>query len=139
MKTVTKLALQRAEQMLNRKIAEKQKAMAPSDNALVDPPVAYFVAIRTSGNLHSAYAFADEAAADNWIRDTLPQLQAQYGAVDIACRYPLDGLRVGDRCKVSGEGGDVFTIVGRKMYSPDRPGFMLDSGWCEEVVKCRRA
>ena len=66
------------------------------------------------------------------------EITEEYGIVTLRYRDELDGLHVGDKCHVSGEGDDVFTIIGMKMYSPDRPGFILDSGCCEEVVKCSR-
>ena len=43
-------------------------------------------------------------------------------------RVPADGLKIGDKCHVNGEGDDVFRIVGAKMCSPDRPGLYLIPG-----------
>jgi len=98
--------------------------------------ILYRVAIHTTGKFLSSFAFESDKDADAWIETELPKLKAEYGNVIVECRNKLDGLRVGDKCQVSGEGNDIFTIVDKKMYSNNRPGFILDSGWSEEVVKC---
>ena len=97
--------------------------------------IRYRVAIYISGNFNSSFSFKNDKDADAWMKTELPKLKTEYGNLKIH-RYKLDGLRVGDKCHVCGEGSDMFTIVDKKMYSANRPGFVLDSGWSEEVVKC---
>ncbi|NCU32448.1 MAG: hypothetical protein EOM23_05855 [Candidatus Moranbacteria bacterium] len=83
----------------------------------------------------SSFAFETEADVKAWEKKELPELVNSYGPLHIK-KFKLDGLKIGDKCRVAGEGTDVFTIIGQKMFSPNRPGFLLDSGWYEEVVKC---
>lgn len=91
--------------------------------------------VRVSGNLGSSYVFADDVAVDHWLKTTLPELNAKYGQLVVSVS-DLPGLKVGDTCHVWGEADDVFTILKLIKYSPDRYGFLLDSGWSEEVAKC---
>ena len=48
----------------------------------------------------------------------------------------LPGFKIGDTYMVWGEGCDTFKIVDLVQYSPNRYGFLLDSGDTEEVAKC---
>lgn len=98
--------------------------------------MSYTRCIRIDGRLSASYSFVDDAAVDAWIATVFPKLQVKYKPLRIAEIRKLDGLQVGDRCGVFGEGMDTFTITGVFLYSPDRPGFALDSGWNEEVWKC---
>lgn len=100
------------------------------------PP--FTIKITTSGNLISSFVFTDTIDRDEWMEKVLPKLESQYGKLRLSETY-LPGLRVGDKCRVVGEGADVFTIMSLKKYSDHRFGFCLDSGWCEEVAKCYEA
>lgn len=98
----------------------------------------YRVGIQVGGNFCSSYAFEDEDAADQWIENTLPKLIQEHGIVVIKARLPLEGLQVGDFCHVLGQGTEIFQIVKSVEFGPDRPGFILDGGWSEEVINCSR-
>lgn len=87
------------------------------------------------GNLQSSFVFETKDDLDRWLKVDFPALCEKYGELTVRCGT-LPGLKLGDRCKVYGEGADVFVIEGQKIYSKDRYGFLLDSGWCEEVYKC---
>jgi hypothetical protein len=43
---------------------------------------------------------------------------------------------VGERCRVIGDGADEYVIESLVAYNANRYGFVLDSGWVEEVAKC---
>jgi len=92
-------------------------------------------AVSVKGKLISSYSFKDQTAVDTWIKTVLPKLEKEYGKLTYNVR-DLDGLKVGDTCCVFGEGDDEFKIKKLIKYSADRWGFVLDSGWAEEVVKC---
>lgn len=91
--------------------------------------------IRTSGGLQASFVFENQKEVQRWIKEDLPKLEAEYNKLSLEVS-DLPGLRVGDKCKVWGEGNDVFVIEDIKIYSKDRYGFGLDSGWWEEVAKC---
>lgn len=91
--------------------------------------------VKVRGGLLSSFVFEDQLAVKNWIKKELPLLEKKYGRLEYEVS-DLPGLKIGDRCNVWGEAQDVFTITGIKRYSDNRYGFLLDSGWVEEVAKC---
>jgi hypothetical protein len=93
------------------------------------------VCIRVKGDLQSAYVFENDKAAKDWVKFKLPKLEREYGKLKVI-KEDLPGLKVGDKCNVYGEAYDVFTITDLITYSEDRYGFVLDSGYAEEVAKC---
>lgn len=95
----------------------------------------YTKALSIRGELWSSYSFISEEDRTRFINEDLIELKKTYSNLIIST-FDLPGLKIGDTCKVCGEGVTEFTIIGIKIYSKDRPGFILDSGWCEEVVKC---
>ena len=97
----------------------------------------YNTAVSITGNLVSTYCFESEKDADHWVSEELTKLRKKYGNLSYNLR-PLDSLEVGDACRVSGEGYDEFVILGVKEPSPNRPIFVLDSGWVESVYKCHK-
>lgn len=94
----------------------------------------------TSGELMSSFSFTTKQELDRWIAEDFEELKKKYPSILPPglefSTFVLDGLKIGDSCHVWGDGDEVYKIVGIKMYSKDRPGFILDSGFCEEVVKC---
>ena len=94
-------------------------------------------AIFVRGDLHSSYCFETEQDRNRWIKEDLPELEKKYGKLEMH-QYDLDGLKVGEKCYVRGDGDEVFEIIELLNYSKDRYGFGLDAGWSEEVVKCSR-
>lgn len=92
-------------------------------------------AVTVTGQLRSTYEFESNEDVSKWMLTVLPSLREQYG--DLQChKFDLPLLNIGDRCHVSGDGDEVYTIEGIKQYSPDRYGFLLDSGFSEEIYKC---
>lgn len=91
--------------------------------------------VRVRGGLVSSFVFENQAAVKTWIKKELPVLERTHGRLSYEVS-DLPGLKIGDRCNVWGEARDVFTITGIKRYSDNRYGFLLDSGWYEEVAKC---
>ena len=94
--------------------------------------------ISVSGGLCSSFVFEGVQEKDEWLASELPKLEEKYGKLVVSTR-DLPALKVGDKCRVFGEGDDVFVIEGLREYSKNRFGFMLDSGWNEEVAKCYSA
>jgi len=94
--------------------------------------------VSVSGNLLSNFVFKSEEAMCHWLETEFPKLVESYGKLEYSID-DLDGLAVGDSCHVAGEGDDVFKIVGLVKYNDHRYGFVLNSGWSEEVAKCFRA
>jgi hypothetical protein len=92
-------------------------------------------AVTVSGNLLSTFEFTSKIAVDEWIAVKLPLLEKQYGKLEYII-WKLPPLKIGDTCYVSGEGVDEFKIRELINFSEDRWGFVLDSGWREEVWKC---
>jgi len=93
------------------------------------------ILVRTSGSLLSRYVFENQEQKDDWIKNKVPELEKIYGKLELQ-ESELPGFKIGDRCCVNGEGLDVFTILDVKEYSENRYGFLLDSGWWEEVANC---
>jgi hypothetical protein len=92
--------------------------------------------VSVEGDLISSFAFTSEDEVLDWIHHTgLPELRKEYGENLIYRVGDLPGVTIGDTVLVSGEGLREFKIVDFMMYSPNRPGVLLDSGWSEEVVK----
>ena len=92
-------------------------------------------AATVSGGLMSSYVFEDQKALDHWIATDFVKLEQTYGPLTLRIDT-LPGLRIGDTCRVWGEGADTFVIEKLIKYSENRYGFILDSGWSEEVIKC---
>ena len=97
--------------------------------------VVYTKALKVSGDLRCSYAFETQEDMDVWIKDEHPKLCKEYGKLSYSTK-DLDGLKVGDSCWVIGEGDETFIIKELIQFSPNRPGFVLNSGFREEVVKC---
>ena len=91
--------------------------------------------VRVEGNLGSNFVFSGDKEVEDWKKYELPKLELQYGPLTISVS-DLPGLGIGDTCYVWGEGDREFTIKNLIRYSPNRYGFVLDSGWSEEVAKC---
>lgn len=96
----------------------------------------YTKALSTRGDLLARFSFQSEAEKAAWIENELPEIRKKYGKVSIGREWDLPGLQVGDTCCVCGEGDETFEILALIMYSPHRPGFLLSSGYTEEVAKC---
>jgi hypothetical protein len=87
------------------------------------------------GNFQSNFVFTDEDEMKKWIDTELPILEEKYGKLEYRTK-DLPGFKIGDSCMVWGEGHEVFKILNLIKYSSNRYGFLLDSGWTEEVAKC---
>lgn len=95
----------------------------------------FTIGISVSGGLQSSYVFESEENAQEWLGSEFVKLKQEYSDLRyFVCTLP--GLQIGDRCNVYGDGGSVYVIEGLKEYSSNRYGFILDSGFCEEVYKC---
>lgn len=92
-------------------------------------------AIKVNGDLISTFVFENAADVKKWRDTILPRLELQHGSLAYSIRE-LDSLKIGDTCCVMGEGTETFKIIQQIQYSPNRYGFVLDSGWSEEVNKC---
>ena len=95
----------------------------------------YTKVIRVRGNLGASFVFEDQEEMDLWIETRFPSLQKQHGDIEYYTG-DLDGLAIGDTCRVMGEGFDTFVITKLVVWEKYRVGFALDSGWIEEVAKC---
>lgn len=95
----------------------------------------FTVGIAVRGEFNCSYVFESKEQADSWLNSDFPALSQEYGALEYNL-VDLPGLKIGDRCNVYGEGPEDFEILDLKKYSPHRYGFLLDSGWYEEVFKC---
>lgn len=93
------------------------------------------IGVSVRGNLQSSFCFEDQKQVDLWLKTEFVELQKKYGALTHS-QYSLPGFKVGDSCYVYGEAQDTFKITQLIKYSENRYGFVLDSGWSEEVVKC---
>ena len=91
--------------------------------------------VTTTGNLMCNFVFEDKKSLDKWIETEVPKLKKEHKKLDFLVRS-LPGLKVGDSCHVWGEADDVFKIERLVKWSEHRYGFVLNSGWVEEVAKC---
>lgn len=87
------------------------------------------------GSLWCSYVFESQEDVDRWLLDYYPKLIKEYTDINYTVR-DLPGLKIGDKCKVYGEGSDIFTITALKKYEDNRYGFILNGGDREEVGKC---
>ena len=94
--------------------------------------------IDVRGNLISSYVFQNDKEVDKWLKNDYSILKEKHDNLSYNIRE-LDSLKIGDECYVLGEGDDIFTIKGIIKFSPNRYGFILDSGWTEEVAKCYKS
>lgn len=136
---LTELQMQFALYSINKRFEAKKTIRKPARAKAASPEIAaqrvFKKGVNVKGALISAYSFENQEAVDEWLKSVLPVLEKQYGKLEHTT-YELDGLKVGDRCHVVGEGDVEFKIEKVIKYSEDRWGFVLDSGWTEEVVKC---
>ena len=94
----------------------------------------YRAVVHVSGDIVASYVFGRTIDAHNWIDSVLVRMQKEKTLTYTIAN--LDGLTVGDKCQVTGEGDEVFVIKGLIRYSDNRYGFLLDSGDAEEMYKC---
>jgi len=93
------------------------------------------IAIEITGDILVTYVFTSEYGAQGWLnskvyKDLCNKYTIKYNM------YWLDGLVLGDKCQVLGEGCTVYEILGFIKYADNRYGVLLDSGEYEEVHKC---
>ena len=79
------------------------------------------------GDYNSSFVFENISSMNVWLNNEYPRLKEKYDDLSYSIRK-LDNLHIGDKCYVAGEGDDEFIIIGLKKYSPNRYGFVLDSG-----------
>ena len=90
---------------------------------------------RFRGNFYSVYEFKTKEELDRFVQVIAPEILAEHEGTSMITGE-LQPLDIGSTCHVLGEGTDEFVITGVVNYSPDRWGFILDSGWSEEIYKC---
>lgn len=100
------------------------------------PHPRFFLLLRVHSNRFSAsFVFTGQEQKNEWLRAGFESLQEKYGPLEYD-EEALPGLMIGDKCRVLGDGSDVYTIEGLTKYEEHRYGFILDSGFVEEVAKC---
>jgi hypothetical protein len=97
--------------------------------------IKFYKKVNVRGDFNASYVFQDHFKMGRWFDTGFKQLEKRYGELQYTIS-DLDGLKIGDRCKVCGEGDNEFEIVDLIKYEEDRYGFVLDVGWTEEVAKC---
>lgn len=85
--------------------------------------------------LYSSYSFHSMNEVENWLETEFVQLKKTYDTL-VYSVFDLPGLKVGEKCRVNGDGADVYKIIGVDERMKNRPLFVLDSGFVEEVQKC---
>ena len=93
--------------------------------------------VHVKGDLICSFAFPTTSEVIRWVEIDLPKLREEFSSISYSV-HDLDELVVGDTCLVSGDGYEEYVILELFWYGPNRPGFVLDSGFTEEVVKCYR-
>ena len=91
--------------------------------------------LTVSGELYSAFHFQTDDDLALWIANELPKLELKYGKLKVS-KGNLDSLKIGDNCYVCGDGDEIYEITRLVKYSDNRYGFVLNSGFSEEVHKC---
>lgn len=91
--------------------------------------------LKVKGNLYSSFCFENENERSNFIKNEIPKLEKTHGKLELF-KEDLEGLKIGDKCHVWGDGDEEYIIEGIKKYSDHRYGFALSSGFFEEIVKC---
>lgn len=92
-------------------------------------------AVHVRGGFNSSYVFTSKELMESWIKTKIPYLIMVYKDISYSV-IDLPGLQVGEECRVHGDGDEVYRITGLIPYNENRYGFILDSGFVEEVVKC---
>ena len=90
----------------------------------------FHFAVDIKGELNSTFVFETSAEMYSW-------LNSEFIGLKYTTRE-LDGLKIGENCRVRGDGDEVYTITAIKQYENHRYGFHLNSGFCEEVQKCSK-
>lgn len=91
--------------------------------------------VTVKGDLQSNFVFHDLNELGDWLKHDIPLLEEEYGDLTYTITT-LPELKIGDECYVMGDGDDKYKIIELIRYSPNRYGFILDSGFAEEVAKC---
>ena len=105
-----------------------------SKNKVKKDPI-FKIGVSVRSGLQSSFCFENQDQVNAWLKTDFLDLQKKYGPLTYN-QFALPGFKVGDTCYVYGEAQDTFKIVKLITYSPNRFGFVLNSGWTEEVVKC---
>ena len=91
--------------------------------------------VHVKGDCIISFVFSNKNAASFWVQEVFPRMKKETPNLSYTLKT-IDRLRVGDKCYVRGDGSEVYTIDGLVRYSDNRYGFLLNSGWTEEVHKC---
>lgn len=89
-------------------------------------------------SLQSTFVFCSEKECEEWFKTEYKVLEKKYSDNIRYEKLILDLPDIGERCHVLGDGLDEYTIMDMMPYSPNRYGFVLDTGCTEEVWKCKR-
>jgi hypothetical protein len=98
-------------------------------------------AVSLSGKLIATVVFETESDMLAWLQKDFLLLKDTHKFLKYRV-YDLPGLKVGDTCRVHGEGADEFVITKLIKFSPHNYGFdlryssALGPGWVEPVHKC---
>lgn len=103
--------------------------------ACSSPTKVFWYRVSTKGNLLCNYVFENKMQVDKWVKEEFPKLKRKFGTLEYTIS-DLPGLQIGDKCHVWGEAQDVFKIERMVKFEEHRYGFVLDSGFVEEVAKC---
>lgn len=118
-------------------IANKVEETATADNRRRKRNPVYNINIKVFGQFTCNYAFEHRDDLLNWLSIDYRKLRKSFKDLKYSSEI-LDGLQVGEKCHVHGDGDEEYTIISTFLYEPNRPGFVLSNGCSEEVGKCYR-
>lgn len=88
-----------------------------------------------SGNYSCLYVFENSQQLDSWTNSEFKKLKNQYGNLLLRVEV-LDQLKIGDKCHVNGDGNEIYQILDITKFDEYQYGFILDTGFVENVAKC---
>ncbi len=89
----------------------------------------------TSSAPDVSYSFHSLDDVDNWLETEFVQLKKKYNNL-VYNIFDLPGLKIGQKCHVNGDGPAVYKIIDVDESMKNRPLFILDDGFMEEVQNC---
>lgn len=117
-------------------IDDKARQTAKTLKTLLNLTVKYLFSVNVRGDYNAEYAFTSLDKLSAWmVNETMTADDGSHKKVEFRTSE-LDGLTIGDKCHVYGDGNEIYTIVDVFCSSPNSPMFSLSSGFSEPVVKC---
>jgi hypothetical protein len=91
--------------------------------------------LKVSGSYNANLVFKSKAQLDYYLEHEIHALEYDYPGIRYDV-FEMKPLKVGDECYVLNDDDNIYEIQGLACIEPFRYGYILSSGFIEDVAKC---